>query len=158
LPARERRQDGLREVILARGGEQHRFRAGAKRLGSATEQDVADRLRAGRAARLARHQRFEAERLQPAGEPRDLRRLAGPLPALKRDETPAPHFATPHADGLGRLQRAMAISPSKIERRVWRGNAARRISGRRLRQKRRLANLCCRCEERQRRSNPIFWA
>ena len=46
-------------------------------------------LRAGRAARLARGDAFDAEFPQPFGEQARLRGFAGALPAFERDETSA---------------------------------------------------------------------
>ncbi len=58
----QRRPDRRAHVIVARGREQDRLGLGAERLGDAGEQDVADDLGAGRAARLAREHDLDAER------------------------------------------------------------------------------------------------
>ena len=87
--ARQRRHDGIADVVVAGGGEQDRLRGGAERLGRAREQHVADDLGAGRAAGLARQHHADAERAQLLRKQSRVAGLAGPLAALKRDELSA---------------------------------------------------------------------
>jgi len=75
--------------MLAPGGEvQQRLGRAVPALDRALDQELADRLGAGRAARFAGRHDTAAASLEPALEPRDLGRLACSLAAFKSDETP----------------------------------------------------------------------
>ncbi len=89
LAAPERRADHLLDMVGARGGKQQRLHLRAERLGSAGKDHVADRFRARRSARLARHHHGVALVAQLLRQPPDLRRLARPFPAFERDEKAA---------------------------------------------------------------------
>jgi hypothetical protein len=57
--------------------------------GIALNEELADVLGGGRAARLARRQRVDPRARERGDEPRDLRRLAGALAALDSNEAAA---------------------------------------------------------------------
>jgi len=85
-PRLERRADRPGDVVAARGEEQQRLADRVPALGLAFEQQAADRLGSGRAARFARRQRVDpgaSERLDKAP---NLGRFPGPLPALDGNE------------------------------------------------------------------------
>src|SRR5580704_4042564 len=73
-------------MVVAGGGEQHRFRLGPERLGRAREQNMAHDFGAGGAAGLTRELHAYAERFQLERQHGGLGRLAGPLPAFERNE------------------------------------------------------------------------
>ena len=69
------------------GGEQERLPGGAKVGSEAGKNCLAQRLGAGRTARLARPNDGKPERGEPLLEPLGLNRLAHALAAFERDET-----------------------------------------------------------------------
>src|ERR1700733_13423886 len=73
-------------MVVAGGGEQHRFRLGPERLGRAREQNMAHDFGAGGAAGLTRELHANAERFQLERQHGGLGRFAGPLPAFERNE------------------------------------------------------------------------
>ena len=82
----ERRPDHPLDMVGTRGGEQQRLDARAPAVGAACHQQVADRLRPRRAARLPRRYHGQATRAQCLGEAGELRRFADALPPFERDE------------------------------------------------------------------------
>ena len=87
--ARQRRRDGVADVVVARGREQDRLGGGPERLGRARQQHVPDDLGARRAAGLAREHDADPERAQLLRQQRRVAGLAGPLAAFKGDESSA---------------------------------------------------------------------
>ncbi len=85
----QRGQDRMADVVVAGGREQDRFGGGAERLRSPRQQHVPDDLGAGRPARLPGQDHADPKRAQPLRQQRRMRRLAGPLPAFKGDESSA---------------------------------------------------------------------
>ncbi len=91
LAARQRRADGRGEMVGPRRGEQQRL--GQRRPRRAAVPDrISARISSARGeppgSRVATAR--DAALLQPLHEAADLRGLAGPLPALERDEAARP--------------------------------------------------------------------
>src|SRR5215211_7580128 len=91
----ESRADDALQMIEPGCIEQERLGGRSVGLCPTAEDDLADALGLLRAARLAGHAHPVAESFDPAAQPLDLGGLAGPLPALERDEpsTHQPRFA-----------------------------------------------------------------
>ncbi len=85
----ERGPDQRGEMVVARRGKHHGFGIGSQRPHRARQQDIAHDLGAGRAARLPRQQRVDAEPLDPRRQQGCVRGLAGALAALESDEASA---------------------------------------------------------------------
>src|SRR3974377_686942 len=118
---KQRRPDGLAHVIIARGGEEDRFRFRSKRFGDAGEKDMADYLSPGRAPRLAREHDPDVQMFKVLGEQRRMGRLAAAFAALEGDETSA-HLALFRLDKkliAARPRRGIAQSPFRL-RHQWR--------------------------------------
>jgi ATP phosphoribosyltransferase regulatory subunit HisZ len=75
-------------MLAPRREVQQRLGRAVPAFGGAFDQKLADHLRAGRAAGLARRGDAMAAPLEPAPEPRDLGRLARSFAAFEGDETP----------------------------------------------------------------------
>src|SRR5262249_13256456 len=116
----ERGPDELAQVIVTGGGEQNRLRVRTERLGGTRQEDMADGLRARRAARLPRQHDAETVGPQPLGQQRGLGGLAGPLAAFEgyeasshrwRDGALQPRGAgaeQPHHELARRIEGALA--------------------------------------------------
>jgi hypothetical protein len=85
-PGLERRPDRAEEVVAPRRADEQRLGDGVPPPGVAGDEQAADLLGAGRAARLARRDRGDSGAPQRLDEQPDLRRLSRPLAALEGDE------------------------------------------------------------------------
>src|SRR6516165_5825442 len=108
---RESGRDQPGDVVVAGGDEQQGLADRVPALTLAFEQQSPDRLAARRASRLARLPYRDSSPLQRRHQPPDLRRLAGALAALNRDE-PAPDLCYPRSCNTTRLPPLLVI-PAK---------------------------------------------
>ena len=103
-PPLHRRADDLTDVLGARGGVEQRLAGGAHVGVGRVEDDAADVLADGAAARLARAQHAEAELAQALFQKLGLGGLAAAVGAFHREEEPArdlPAGAEHRAQALG---------------------------------------------------------
>src|ERR1700722_19537229 len=78
-------------MVIAGGGEQQRFRFGAKQLAHPGEDKMADDFRAGRSAGLASDDGVQFRAGQSFGQDLDLGGFTGPFAALKGDKASPPN-------------------------------------------------------------------
>ena len=107
FPGVQGRADDLVQMVGARGGEEQGFRFRAPAFVRAVEQEAADRLGAGAAARLARGHQINAACLKGRGQRLQLRRFANPLAPFEGDEAASRHAAP------NRLFRPYQMRPKK---------------------------------------------
>src|SRR5665213_849435 len=84
---RQRGPNGRAHMIVTRGREQDRLGLRTEWLGDAGEQNMADDLGTGRAARLAREHDIDVQRIESVRQQTGMRGFAAALTALEGNET-----------------------------------------------------------------------